>query len=161
MTSIMTLPHDYEEKIGKPQVLSRVITMDGIQLLVRLQKPFEEAPYEEQESSKAVQVKIVNGKPVQVKPKEEYVPEFGTCLVVETWCDATKSVITTGIPKPPDKTPEQFSFGVRYMLNNSTDEEIIEVLKIKRLHLQLKYQTASKDDIKVDLPKPPKTKKKS
>lgn len=160
MPTIMTqLPEDYEEKIGKPQVLARVITMDGIQLLVRLQKPFEEAPYEEQ--PKPTQVKIIAGKPVQVKPIDESYLQFGTCLVVEAWCDATKSVITTGIKKPRDKTEEQFAFGVRYMLNHSTDAEIIEVLKIKGIHNQFKYQTCNKEDPKVELPQPPKTKKKS
>jgi hypothetical protein len=37
------LPSNPESKIGKPQVIARVINLDGMQVLVRLQKPFEEA----------------------------------------------------------------------------------------------------------------------
>lgn len=146
------VPVDYEKEIGSPQVLARTMVMDGLNITVRLQKPFEEPDYDDELK---VVVRIRNGKAHTVKD-ESYI-QWGTVLVVEMWSDVTKSVVTTGIRKPPDKTEEQFSFGVRYMLNHSTDEEIIKVLRIKGIDKQLKFQQGPVEQ--VDLPKPPKQKK--
>jgi hypothetical protein len=158
---IMTqIPDDAEEKIGKPQILARTLTVDGRQILVRLQRPFEEPDYDDKPKGVAVVIRYDNGTPsVAPAPKDEKHIKYGTCLIVETWCDATKTVVTTGIKRPRDQTEEAFAFGVRYMLNNASDQEIIEVLKIKRLDVQLKFQSGP-DDAKLNLPKPPKTKKK-
>jgi hypothetical protein len=107
------LPSDPELKIGKPQVIARVINLDGMQVLVRLQKPFEEAPEEDKPSS-------------QVR--------YGPALIVEAWSDATKSIITEGVRKPKEQTEETFQFGVRYMMNHSSDAEIAHVLMLKGIH---------------------------
>ena len=149
------LPTNHEDHIGKPQVLARFIVLDGQQVLVRLQKPFEEPDYDQ--PKKAVIVADENG--IREVPDESYI-EFGTCLIVETWCDATKSVVTTGIKRPNELTEEAFAFGVRFMLNNASDAEIVEVIKLKKLDIQLKYQTG-KDDSELKLPIPPKKKKKT
>lgn len=131
------VPADIESKIGTPQVIARLVDLDGMQVLVRLQKPFEEPPDED------------NG-----QPKGNYI-RYGTALVIELWSDATKSVITDGIKKPNDQTEEAFQFGVRYMLNHSTDKEIAHVLKLKGIHTRLRYQCGLSDTA-VNLPKPPK-----
>lgn len=154
------LPKNYEELIGKPQVIARTIELDGKQVLVRLQKPFEEPAYDQ---SLTVKVKLKDGKPVleQVPPKrkdDSYIV-YGTVLVLEAWSDATKSVVTTGIKKTSDQTEESFSFGVRYMLNNSTDAEIVEVIKAKRLDTQLKFQCSDLDTA-VKFTNPPRLEKK-
>jgi hypothetical protein len=128
------LPSDPETKIGTPQVIARVIDLNGMQVLVRLQKPFEEAS----EDNKS----------------EEYI-RYGTALIVELWSDATKSIITEGVKKPKEQTEEAFQFGVRYMMNHSSDAEIAHVLMLKGIHTRLRYQ-CGKSDTDVRLPKPPK-----
>lgn len=132
------LPSNPEAKIGTPQVLARLINLDGMQVLVRIQKPFEEPP----EDTDA----------------EDYT-QYGCALVVEVWSDATKSVITTGVRKPNKDTEEAFQFGVRFMMNHSTDEEIAHVLKHKGIHTQLRFQCGL-GDTDINLPKPPKQLKK-
>lgn len=134
------VPSDAEAQIGKPQVLARLIYLDGMQILVRLQKPFEEPPEDDDK------------KP---DPKDETHIRYGTALIFEVWSDATKSVVTDGIKKPHDQTEEAFQFGVRYMLNHSTDAEIIHVLKLKSIHKRLRFQCGM-DDTDIKLPKPPK-----
>jgi hypothetical protein len=147
------LPSNYEDKIGSPQVIARFVILDGAQVLLRLQKPFEEREYD---TPAKVVVRVRNGKAMTV-PDETHI-KYGTVLVVETWSDATKSVVTTGINKRPDQTEENFAFGVRYMLNNSTDEEIIKVLRLKGIDKQLKFQQGPiEPNI---LPSPPKEQKK-
>ena len=138
---IMTrVPPDAEDKIGKPQVLARLISLDGMQVLVRLQKPFEEPP--EDDNAKR-------------DPKDESHIRYGTALIAEVWSDATKSVVTDGIKKPQDQTEEAFQFGVRYMMNHSTDAEIAHVLMLKGIHKRLRFQCGL-DDTANKLPKPPK-----
>jgi hypothetical protein len=132
------LPPDPETKIGIPQVIARTIMLDGMQVLVRLQKPFEE---ELEEDKGKTQIK------------------YGTALVVEVWSDATKSVITEGVKKPSNQTEEKFQFGVRYMLNHSSDAEIAHVLTLKGIHTRLRYQ-CGKCDTEIKFPKPPQLEKK-
>jgi hypothetical protein len=132
------LPSDPEKKIGSPQVIARLIIIDGMQVLVRLQKPFEEQNED--------------------KPDEEYI-HYGTALICEVWSDATKSIITEGVKRPREQTEEAFQFGVRYMMNHSSDEELIHVLKIKGVHTRLRFQCGL-DDTKVVLPVPPRLEKK-
>jgi hypothetical protein len=134
------VPSDPETKIGKPQVIARLVNLDGMQVLVRLQKPFEEAIEDE------------NKKP---NPKDESYIKYGTALIAEVWSDATRSVITDGIKKPYDQSEEAFQFGVRYMLNHSSDEEIAHILKLKGIHTRLRYQCGL-DETSARLPKPPK-----
>jgi hypothetical protein len=128
------LPPDPETKIGTPQVIARVLELDGMQVLVRLQKPFEEALEEDS--------------------KEDYI-KYGCALIVEVWSDATKCIITEGVKKPRDQTEETFQFGVRYMMNHSSDQEIAHVLMLKGIHTRLRYQ-CGKSDTNINLPKPPK-----
>jgi len=132
------LPPDPEIKIGLPQVIARTIMLDGIQVLVRLQKPFEEQIEDDKNDN-------------QIR--------YGTALIVEVWSDATKSVITEGVRKPKDQTEEAFQFGVRYMMNHSSDAEIAHVLMLKGIHTRLRYQTG-KCDTDIKFPKPPQLEKK-
>jgi hypothetical protein len=130
------LPPDPETKIGTPQVIARTLMLDGMLVLVRLQKPFEET-IEDAKGNAINQVK------------------WGTALIVEVWSDATKSLITEGVRKPKDQTEEAFQFGVRYMMNHSSDQEIAHVLMLKGIHTRLRYQ-CGKSDTDIKLPKPPK-----
>lgn len=132
------LPPDPEVKIGTPQIIARTINLDGMQILLRIQKPFEEAS-EDDKSTDHI--------------------KYGTALIVEMWSDATKSVITEGIRKPQDQTEEAFQFGVRYMMNHSTDLEIAHVLILKGIHTRLRFQ-CGKSDTGIRLPKPPLLEKK-
>jgi hypothetical protein len=43
------------------------------------------------------------------------------------------------------------------MLNHATDDDIVEVIKLKKLDQQLKFQLSDKDDKELVLPVPPKT----
>lgn len=135
----MMIPEEYLNKIGGPQKLSRTIELDGLELLLRLQKPFEEPPedlglplnFELDEENNLISFDMVFQDP------EDWM-EFGTCLIVEAWSEATQSVITQGIRKAEHQTDEEFTFGVRYMLNRGTDEEWIEVIKNRKLDKILK-----------------------
>lgn len=147
-----TEPVIHEDKIGKPQILARFLELDGRQVLVRLQKPFEEAEYTDT-PKRAIIKADEHG--IREVPDESHI-RFGTALIVETWCDATKSVITTFIKKPNNFTEEAFSLGVRYMMNNASDSDIVEVIKLKKLDQQIKFQMG-KDDSELILPVPPKT----
>jgi hypothetical protein len=147
------LPPNPESKIGKPQVIARLLELDGMHLLLRLQKPFEEPP---EDNTIKVKIEIVDGKPKvtpipKTNPNDESYIKYGTALIVEAWSEATKSVVTTGIKKPNDQSEEAFQFGVRYMLNHSTDRELINVLRIKGLDKQLKFQCGL-DDTAVVIP---------
>jgi hypothetical protein len=153
------LPLDAESKIGKPQVIARLLEIDGRQVLIRLQKPFEEPPedYTVLTTNKAGK-RVIEARKAPVYTDDSWI-QYGTALIVEAWSDATKSIVTTGIKKPHDKTEEEFAFGCRYMLNHSSDTEIIHILRLKRLDFQLKYQLGE-DETAAILPTPPKLEKK-
>lgn len=155
------LPSNPESKIGKPQVIARLLELDGMQVLLRLQKPFEEPP---EDNAVEIKIELVNGKPKATplpirNPNDESYIKYGTALIVEAWSESTKSVVTTGIKKPFDQTEEAFQFGVRYMLNHSTDRELINVLRIKGLDKQLKFQCGL-EDTAIILPMPKRLEKK-
>lgn len=155
------LPRNHEQLIGSPQVIARLIEMDGKQLLVRLQKPFEEPTYDD-----TLKVKVTINKgvpkvtPVVKPPKDDSYIRYGCALVVECWSEATKSVVTVGVKRTPQQTEEEFAFGVRYMMNHATDDEIVNVLRTKSLDIQLKYQCSDFDSA-VLINSPPKLEKKS
>ena len=148
------IPKDSEAQIGKPQVIARLLEIDGLQCLLRLQKPFEEPP----EDTTSCVIDKTGKKHIQTvkaqKYKDDEYIQYGAALIVEAWSDATKSVVTTGIKKPHDQTEEAFAFGVRYMMNHSTDTELVNILRIKRIDQQLKFQLGL-DDTAVILPAPP------
>lgn len=137
-TKMKKLPRNSEELIGSPQILSRTILLDGKTLLVRLQRPFFEKSEED-------------------GPSLDF---YETAICIDVWSDATKSVMTFGITKSADQTEELFTFGARCMLNNSSDKEIIEVLRIKRIDQMIKFATGSVEKTLM-LPSPPNSGKKA
>lgn len=156
------LPKNYEEKIGEKQTIARSLTMDGIDIVVRIQKPFEEEDYELTDLKKdgLTPFKVIadsKGKARLEPVPEDYYIVWGTAFIVETWCAATKTVITADFQRGTDQTEEEFAFIVRYMLNNGSDEEIIDLIRSRGIDTQIKIQT-SKAKQEPELPLPPKRK---
>lgn len=111
------------------QKIARLINMDGIDVLIRLQKPFEEPP-----ENVKLQLQMVNGKP---KVYVEDWQEFGTCVIVESWSDATGCVFTHGIRKSDEQSDDQFTSAAKYLLNVGTDDQWIDVLKRRKIDKML------------------------
>lgn len=113
-----------EEKIGYPQVIARILEIDGRDALVRLQVPWNGDIDEK------------TGKQLLSAP---------TLLIIEMWSDATKSVVTSFIGKAPRATEVDFAYSVRYFMNHATDAQLLELIKTRRADLILKYTTGKLD----------------
>jgi hypothetical protein len=132
----MKIPKDYISKIGTPQKISRIIQFGDLNLLIRLQKPFEEPPDAEEMTGFIVDTE---GKISEFEGFDgDTWMEYGTCLIIEAWSEASQSIVTQGIRKNDTQTDEEFAFGARYMLNNGTDEEWLEVITKRKLDKILK-----------------------
>lgn len=112
------------------QKIVRQLKLGDLDLIIRLQKPFEE-PEGGAPVSVTFRINTRTGETTEI-PDESYI-EYGTAIVIEAWSNVTESVVTQGITKGEHQTEAEFAFGARYMLNNGTDEEWIEVLKARKL----------------------------
>lgn len=133
-----TPPHNAEEIIGPDQKICRFINLDGKQIIVRLQKPFDEPPDDEDEL--------------------QFWEPYGTVVVVETWSKATGTVVGIPIFKPEDQSDEFYSYAVRSMLNFASDDQILLFLRAKKIDRTLKF-IANNKETQLKLPKPPKLNK--
>lgn len=131
---------DHEKQIGYPQVIARMVKIDGRQALFRLQKP-----YSEKQINLTLIYDFKTGELKAKPPDKEELAEFETLLIVEMWSDATKSIVTQAITKAPHVSEDEFSYAVRYMMNKATDSELEEVAKEKRLNIVFNF-TTGKDD---------------
>lgn len=113
------------------QKIARLIEVEGVEVLIRLQKPLEEPP-----ESVKVTFEMKDGVPTL--NYDDSWQEFGTCVIVESWSEATGTVITQGIRKALDQSDEQFSFSARYLLNSGTDEQWVEILKARKVDKVIK-----------------------
>lgn len=138
----MKVPKEFVSKIGTPQKLFRNITVDGIDVLIRLQKPFEEKPDEDDMAGFIMDSEGVMRSIEEVEGDAWM--EFGTCIIIEAWSDASQSIVTQGIRKSETQTDEEFAFGARYMLNNGTEEEWLDVIKKRKLDRILKIACNNK-----------------
>ena len=132
---------DKAKKIGSPQKICRVVDLDGLEVVVRLQKPFEELAQEitmlfnldfDVESN-------TFSLDSSIKQPDIEFETYGTCVVIEAWSDVTESVISHGIIASEGQTQEEFAFSVRYMMNNGSDEEWLEVLRNRGIDKVLKF----------------------
>lgn len=137
-------PEELEEQvIGTPQVIARRLIIDGKEALVRLQKPYVGAD--------DLWISSIGPKGNMVETKAKTVdpyPQYGTVLIVEMWCEATKSVVTQGIMRNEFQTEAEFSRAIRGLMNKAQDDFLVEVIKAKRLHLMFNF-TCGKTDTKV------------
>jgi hypothetical protein len=113
---------DNERQIGYPQVIARCLEIDGRQVLVRLHKPW-------QGDISDIKVEV----PVQ------------TILIVESWSLSTKSVVSVEITRPPKVSEEQFSYGVRYMMNHASDLQLITIIKNRKAEGIIKFTCGKLD----------------
>lgn len=138
----MKIPQEYVKKIGTPQKLFRTLIVDGVEVLIRLQKPFEEKPDDDDMAGFIMDSEGVMRELSEVEGDAWM--EYGTCIIVEAWSEASQSIVTQGIRKSETQSDEEFAFGARYMLNNGTEEEWLDVIKKRKLDRVLKLACNNK-----------------
>jgi hypothetical protein len=124
----MKIPNELAKTVGSPQKIVRQIKLGDLDVMIRLQKPFEEP----EDGKVNISLRIDTKGNISEVPDESYI-EFGTAIVVEAWSDVTNSVVTQGIRKSDGQTEAQFAFGAQYMMNNGTDKQWLEVLQARRI----------------------------
>lgn len=119
----MKISEELAAEVGKPQKISRNIKLNGLDILIRLQKPLEE-PSENDPNN---YIFTESGDSFVADIEHDY----GTCIIIEAWSEATQTVMTQGIHREPEQANEDFEFAARYFLNKATDEEWLDTLNKK------------------------------